>query len=58
MMHEAATMDGPPFVQGLFESIKDEARMGGPAHPPADDAAGIGVDDESDVDEARPGAET
>lgn len=27
------------------------------AHPPTDDAAGIGVDDESDVDEARPGAD-
>ena len=33
MMHEAAAMNGPPFVQGLFESIEDEARMRRPAHP-------------------------
>lgn len=26
-----------------------------PAHPPADDAAGIGVDDKGDIDEAGPG---
>ena len=26
-----------------------------PRHPPADDAAGIGVDDEGDVGKARPG---
>lgn len=39
-------MDGASFVQGLFESIKDETRMGCPAHPPADDATGIGVDAE------------
>ena len=57
MMHEPAAMKGPPFVQGLFKSIEDEARMCRPAHPPADDAAGIGVDHEGDVDEARPGAD-
>ena len=28
--------------------------MGCPAHPPADDAAGIGVDDKGDIDEAGP----
>ena len=43
-------MSGPPFVHGLFQSIENEARMRGPAHPPADDAAGIGVDDEGHVD--------
>lgn len=37
-------------MQGLFESIEDEALMGGPTHPPADDAAGTGIDDESYVD--------
>lgn len=31
--------------------------MGGPAHPPADDATGISVDDEGHVDESRPGAD-
>lgn len=28
MAHEADTVDGSPLVQGLFESIEDEARMG------------------------------
>ena len=50
MMHEPASMDGPPFMQSLFESVEDEARMGCPAYPPADNATGIGVDDEGDVD--------
>lgn len=53
VMHQAAAMDGPPFVQGLFESIEDEARMRRPAYPPADDAAGMGIDDEGHIDEAR-----
>lgn len=35
MVHQAAAMNGPPFMQGLFESIEDEARVGRPAHPPA-----------------------
>jgi hypothetical protein len=42
-------------MQGLLQSVEHEARMRRPAHPPADDPAGIGVDDEGDVDEARPG---
>jgi hypothetical protein len=31
--------------------------MGGPAHPPADDPTGVGVNDEGHVDEARPRAD-
>ena len=57
MMNQTAAMNGPAFVQGLFESVEHKARVGGPAHPPADDTARIGVDDEGHVDEARPGAE-
>jgi hypothetical protein len=48
-------MHGPPIMQSLLQSVEDEARMRRPAHPPADDPAGIGVDDEGDIDEARPG---
>ena len=32
--------------------------MAGPARPPADDAAGMGVDDEGHADEAAPGRDT
>jgi hypothetical protein len=32
------------FVQRLLQRVEHEAGMRGPAHPPADDAAGIGVD--------------
>jgi hypothetical protein len=46
MMHEAGFSSGPPFMQRVLQSIEDEARVCGPRHPPADDAAGIGVDDE------------
>jgi hypothetical protein len=52
MMHQAAAMNGPSFVQGLLKSIQHEAGMSGPAHPPAHDPAGIGIDHESNVDEA------
>lgn len=36
-----ATMNGPAFVQGLFESVEHKAGMSGPAHPLADDTARI-----------------
>ena len=38
----------------LFQGIENKAGMGCPADPPADDAAGIGVDDKGDIDEASP----
>ena len=57
MVHQTAAMNRPPFVQGLLESVEHEARMRCPAHAPADDATGIGVNDESHVDEARPCAD-
>src|SRR5690606_35505932 len=57
VVHQTAAMNGPPFVQGLLESVEHKARMRCPAHPPADDAAGVGVDDEGHVDEARPCAD-
>lgn len=55
MVDEPAAMDGPPIVKRLVQSIEDETRVCRPARSPADDAAGKGVDDESDVDEALPG---
>ena len=45
----------PPGPDGLLERVQDDAgghRGGG---PPAEDPAGVGVDDERDVDPARPG---
>jgi len=43
MMHEAGLSSRPPFMQGLLQSIENEARMRRPAHPPADDAPRVGV---------------
>jgi hypothetical protein len=40
-------------VERLLERVEDEAGRVGPRHPPADDPAGEGVDDEGDVDEPR-----
>src|SRR5882757_7201493 len=57
MMHQAAAMSWPSLVKGLLKSVQHKAGMSGPAHPPADNAAGIDVDHESDVDESRPGAD-
>jgi len=54
VVDEPATMDGPPVMERLVQSIKDETRMSGPAHSPTDDAAGEGIDHESDVNEALP----
>jgi hypothetical protein len=44
-------------VQRLLERVEHEACMGGAGDPPPDDAPGIGVDHEGDVDEARPGGD-
>ena len=55
MMHEAGPMGRPSFVQCLFQRVEHEAGMRRAANPPADDPAGIGVDDESHIDEARAG---
>ena len=48
-------MDGPSVVQRLLQRVEHEAGVRRPRHAPADDAPGVGVDDEGDVDEARPG---
>lgn len=48
----------PPFVQSPPQRVQHEAGVGRSAHPPADDAPRVGVDDEGHVDEARPGRDT
>ena len=57
VMDEPAAMDGPALVQGLLQRIEDEAGMGCPADPPADDPPGEGVDDEGDIDDPKGSAE-
>ena len=52
-MDEAAG-DGLAIVQCLLQRVEHEAGVRRPRHAPADDAAGVGVDDERDVDEAGP----
>ncbi len=54
VVDEAAALGRPALVERLFQSVQDEAGGGGAQHPPADDAAGKGVVDEGDVDEALP----
>jgi hypothetical protein len=48
-------MDGLAVVKRLLERVEHEAGMGRPRDRPADDATGVGVDDEGDVDEHGPG---
>jgi hypothetical protein len=55
VVHEPTAMDGLAVVNGLLECIEREADVCRPRDPPADDATGVGVDDEGDVDEAGPG---
>ena len=55
VVHETAALDRPSIMQGLLQRIEHEAGVRRARHPPADDAPGIGVDHEGDVDEARPG---
>jgi hypothetical protein len=45
----------PAHVDGLLERVEHEPGTGRLARPPADNAPGDHVDDERDVDHARPG---
>ena len=51
-MDQPTATDGSPRMKRLFQGIENKAGMGCPAHPPADDAAGIGVDDKGDIDDS------
>ena len=55
MVDQAAALDGTAIGQGLLQRIQDEGCVGRAADAPADDASGIGVDDEGNIDEALPG---
>ena len=54
MMDQPHALDRAAVMDCLFEGIQNEPRMWGDADAPADDLAGIGVDDESDIDEPLP----
>jgi hypothetical protein len=54
MVDEAVTGDRPAIVKSLFQSIEHKARMRRSAYSPTNDAAGAGIDDESDIDETLP----
>ena len=54
MMHDAAPTNRAAIMQSLLEHMEDEARVCRPSHPPADAAPSEDVDDERDVDKARP----
>jgi hypothetical protein len=56
MVDQSASPGGPTLVQGLLQSIKHEAGVRRPTGAPADDAAGVDIDDENYIDEPRPGA--
>ena len=54
MVHQAVK-EGAPVVERLFQGIEDKAGLGRSRNPPADDAAGEGIDDEGNVDKPLPG---
>src|SRR4051812_46557637 len=55
VVHEPAAMDGAPIMEGLLQCIEHEARVCRAGDTPADDAAGVGIDDEGDIDKTTPG---
>jgi len=44
-------------VQGLLQRIEHDASVRRPGDAPADDTAGVGVDDQGHIDEAGPGVD-
>ena len=54
VMNKAAAAGRPSVMKRLFEGVQDEVGVRCPAGSPADDPPGVGVDDESDIDEACP----
>ena len=57
VVNQAAAMSGPSVVQRLLQSVEHEVGVRRPADAPADDIAGIDIDHERHVDEARPGGD-
>lgn len=48
-------MGRPAVMKRLLQGTEGEAGMGRPAGPPTDDPPGVGIDDEGDIGEPRPG---
>src|SRR6478672_424138 len=57
VVDQATALRRATLGKGLLQRIQHEARVRCPAHAPAHDAPGIGIDDERDVDEAPPGGD-
>lgn len=55
VMDQAAAVDGATVMDRLLQGVEDEGGMGRPADAPAHDVAGVDVDYEGHIDEARPG---
>jgi hypothetical protein len=55
VVHEPAALDGTALVEGLLQRVQHKAGVRRARGAPADDAARVGVDHESHVDEACPG---
>jgi len=56
-MDEACALDGAPVMDGLFQGVEHEACVSSLARPPANDPAGVGIDDESHIHKAPPGGD-
>ena len=54
VMDQSAALQGAAIMQSLVQRIEHEAGVRGAGSTPAEDAAREGVDDEGDIDEARP----
>lgn len=57
MMNEPTAVDEASAVQGLFESIEDEARLGRTRNRPADDTASESVGNRGDINRTPPGGD-
>ena len=57
MVHQPHVLGWSSIVNSLFQGIEHEARMCRGADPPANDLPGIGINDESDIDEPLPGGD-
>jgi hypothetical protein len=44
VVNKPAALDRPPLVQGLLKRVEHEAGVSRPAHPPANNATRISVD--------------
>jgi hypothetical protein len=57
MVNQAYGFGGAAGMDGLFQGVEHEPRLRRGADAPAHDFAGIGIDDESHIDEPFPGGD-